>query len=342
MADKLNVAIVGCGSRAQTAHLPYLKKNPRVVVRTLCDPDEAKLVGLGDRYRPEKITTDYNEILRDQEVDAVVISTPNFLHHPMAMAALDYGKHVLVELPMALDETRARELISHSKAKKKVLAVAHTEHFRPDAILMRQLVERKEIGQVTYAKTGWLRSTQKWNLVGWRRDKLSSGGGAFFTLGVPLIDLALFILGDRVPVTISGMAFKRDPEMEVEDSAVAQMRFSDNTILIIEVSWILHEQRDVLYMNIYGTKGAALLTPFEIHKEMFNRLVNVAPAVNKKGVYQSSYQAQANAFVSASLKNAKYPIPLEDALLLNKLTDAFYRSVKEQKEVPLSSSSKKR
>lgn len=337
MADKLRIAVVGCGSRAQTVHLPYLKKNPRVIIRAICDSDEAKLSWLADRYHPEVATTDYNEILRDKETDAVVISSPNYLHHPMAVAALDYSKHVLVEMPMALDEAHARELISHSRNRKRVLAVAHTEHFRPDAILMRQLVERNEIGQVTYAKTGWLRSAQKWSLVGWRREKLYSGGGAFLTLGVPLLDLSLFILGDREPLSISGMAFKRDPEMEVEDSAVAQLRFADNTVLTIEVSWIIHELRDILYFNIYGTKGAALLAPFEIHKEMFSRLVNVAPALNKKNVYPSSYQTQANAFVSAALKNTKYPVPLEDALLLNRITDAFYKSVKERKEVSLSS-----
>lgn len=335
MADKINVAVVGCGARAQTAHLPYLKKNPHVNIAALCDRDEAKLAALRERYDTARIVTTYNEILKDDSINAVIIATPTYLHHPMVMAGLDYGKHVFVELPMGINEDQIKEMIEHAKSKNRILAVAHNDHFRADAILMRQLMERKEVGELTYAKTGWLRSAQKWSLAGWRRDRLTSGGGVFLTLGVPLIDLALFVLGEREPVSISGMAFKRDAELEVEDSAVAQLRFADDTVLMIEVSWIIHEPRDILYLNVYGTKGAALLNPLEIHREMFDRLVNVAPAIDKKTIVPSSYQGQINAFVSALLGKAGFPVPLEDSLLLARIVDAFYRSVREKKEIPL-------
>lgn len=335
MANKLRIAVVGCGARAQTAHLPFLKKNQRIKIAALCDRDEAKLAALKDRYKPEKTVTDYNEILNDPSIDTVVISTPSYLHHSMAVAALDYGKHVLVEIPMALDETRAKEMISKAKRKRRVLAAAHDGHFRPDAILMRQLIERKEVGNLTYAKTGWLRSAQKWSLTETRRESLSKGGGAFMTLGIPLLDLALFVLGEPKPRAVSGMAFKRDPKLQAEDLAVAQIRFEDDTVLVMEVSWTLHEPRDVLYLNVYGTKGAALFNPLEIHKEMFNRLVNVAPAINKKSCYPTSYQGQVNAFTAAALGEIPFPIPLEDSLLLVKIGNAFYRSVREKKEVTL-------
>lgn len=328
--------------RAQTAHLPFIKKNSRIHIAALCDRDEAKAAAMKDRYKPEKIVTTYNEILSDSSIDAVVITTPTYLHHPMTLAALDYGKHVFVEIPMALDETQAREMIGKAKTKKCILAAAHDGHFRPDAILMRQLMERKEVGELTYAKTGWLRSAQKWSLTGTRMETLTKGGGAFMTLGTPLIDLALFVLGEPDPCAVSGMAFKRDAKLDAEDLAVAQIRFGDGTILVMEVSWILHEPRDVLYLNVYGKKGAALFNPLEIHKEMFNRLVNVAPAINKKSCYPTSYQGQINAFAAAALGENKFPVPLEDSLLLNKISDAFYRSVKERKEVSLRASSGKK
>jgi predicted dehydrogenase len=253
----------------------------------------------------------------------------------MALAALDYGKHVFVELPIAMNQSQAKEIIAKAKKTKKVLAVAHDDHFRSDAILMRQLMERKEVGELTYMKTGWLRSAQRWSLTGWHGEHLKSGSGAFMTLGIPLIDLALFILGERNPRLISGMAFKRNPKWDVEDSAVAQIRFEDDTMLVVEVSWILQEPRDILYCNVYGTKGAALLNPLQIQKEMFNRLVNVAPAINKKNITPASYQGQLNAFVSACMGEASFPVPLEDSLLLARIADAFYTSVSERKEVPL-------
>lgn len=335
MADKLNVAVVGCGARAQTAHLPYLKKNPRVEIAALCDTDEVKLVSLGERYKVGRVSTTYNEILNDPSIDAVVITTPTHLHHPMALAALDYGKHVFVEMPIALTEAQAREMIGASRRKKLVLAVAHNDHFRPDAILMRQFMERKEVGDLMYAKTGWLRSARRWGRKEYQEERLKSGSGAFLTLGIPVIDLALFVLGEPEPISITGMAFRRTTNLEAEDSAVTQIRFSDDTLLLVEVSWILHEARDVLYLNAYGTKGAALFNPLEIHKEMYNRLVNVAPAMNKKNLGPTSYQGQINAFVSAVMGKAPFPVPIEDALLLARISDGFYRSVKERKEIPL-------
>ncbi|MBD3284774.1 hypothetical protein GF359_00395 [candidate division WOR-3 bacterium] len=335
MAKSLRVGIVGCGARAQTAHLPYLRKNPRVEIAAFCDKDETKLAALKNRYKPEKIVTTFSKILNDETIDAVVITAPTYLHHPMALAALDYGKHVFVEIPMTVDAIQAREIIAKSKRAKKVVAAAHDVHFRPDSILLRQLMERKEVGDLTYAKTGWLRSAQKWNLTGARLESLIKGGGAFMTLGTALLDLALFVLGERIPKSISGMAFKRDPELEAEDSAVAQIRFADDSVLVMEVSWILHQPRDVLYLNVYGTKGAALFNPLEIHKEMFSRLVNVAPSVSKKSCYPSSYQGQTNAFVAAALGEAPFPVPIEDSLLLTRICDAFYRSVAEKKEVVL-------
>ncbi len=335
MSDKLRVAVAGCGARAQTAHLPYLKKNPRIKIATLCDIDEGKLASLRERYKAETTCTGYNEILNDSSIDAVVITTPPHLHHPMAAAALDYGKHVFVEMPIALNEAQAKEIISKSKTRKRVLAVAHDDHFRPDAILMRQLMQRKEVGELTYAKTGWLRSAQKWNRALHQGKQLKSGSGAFLTLGIPLIDLALFVLGDPKPAAISGMAFKRRPELQAEDSAVAQLRFAEDIILVVEVSWTLLEPRDILYFNAYGTKGAALLNPLQIQKEMFDRLVNVAPAMNKRTLAPASYQGQLNAFLSAVTGKAPFPVPLQDALLLTRISDAFHRSIEEKKEVPL-------
>jgi len=335
MVKNLRVAVVGCGARAQTAHLPYLKKNKRVEIVTMCDKDEAKLAALKDRYKPDRIVTTFSKILKDDTIDAVVVTTPTYLHHPMVLAALDYGKHVFVEIPVAVDTTQVKEMISKSKRVKRVLAAAHDVHFRPDSILLRQLIERKEVGDITYAKTGWLRSAQKWNMTGARLESLTKGGGAFMTLGTALLDLALFITGERTPRSVSGMAFKRDSKLAAEDSAVAQIRFTDDTVLVIEVSWTLHQPRDLLYLNVYGTKGAALFNPLEIHKEMFSRLVNVAPSINKKSCYPTSYQGQTNAFVAAALEETPFPVPLTDSLLLTRICDAFYRSVAEKKEVVL-------
>ncbi len=335
MTDKVRIALIGGGLQAQTAYLPYLRKNRHVTIKALCDTDEAKLHALKLRFEIETVTTSYNRILNDESIDAVIITAPNYLHHPMALAALDYGKHVMLELPMALNSEQAEEMVTKAKEKKLLLALAHSNHFRPDTILMRQLMERKEIGRLTYAKTGWLRSTEKWHLTGWRKEHLSAGGGAFLTLGIPIIDMSLFVIGNRTVTAISGTAFKRNAEIEVEDSAVAQLRFADNAMLTLEVSWILHQPRDILYLNVYGTKGAALINPLEIHREMFNRLVNVAPSIDAKTIKPCSYQGQINAFVAAIVEDKPYPIPLNAGLLLTKISDAFYRSVDEGKEITL-------
>ncbi len=335
MKPRVNIGIAGCGVHAQIAHIPVFKKNPDCNLIALCDTDTQKMDRLSVKYDIPKRYSDFQEMIEDQELDAVVISTPNYLHAPMAIAAMKYGKNVLIENPIAINEKEAKEILRVSMQTKKKIAVALTGRFRPDVQTLKKFIDNGDLGDVYYIKAGWLLGTKEWILSDWRMDLLKSGGGSFLTLGTQILAVALYFLEDKEPDTIFGSMHKKETATEVEDTAMCIINYKDGTLLTIEVGWSLLFDRDFLYCNIFGKKGGALLNPLKIQKELHNELVNVTPAIPGKNLYKIACELQAQFFIDAIRKNITPPFGPEDGLLIAHITDAFYESVKKNKMIKI-------
>lgn len=334
MRDKVRVGVVGCGVRTQIAHLPALKRNKRVKVVTLCDSDIRKLEFLGEKYGVKKREPDFEKVIQDPELDALIIATPNYLHSPMTLAALEYGKDVLCELPMALNSKEAEEMIRKAKRKKRRLAVCLTYRFRPDVKTLKRFIDSGELGRLYYAKAGWLRGREDWPLQDWRRERLRSGGGAFLTLGSPILSFVFWLLGKR-PLSIIGSLHKPEFSSEIEDSAFAFLRLEDGLTLTLEVGWSMLQEKEFNYLNIFGERGASLLNPLQIHREMHGHLVNVTPSIERKNFYKTAYQEEIDSFIDSIIGDKRPLFPPEEGLLVVKVSDAFYESVTLNREVML-------
>lgn len=332
MKDKVRLAVIGCGAQAQLAHIPAIKKNNNAELVALCDIDERKLDSLATKLGIKKRYHDIESLVKDPEIDAVIITTPNYLHMPMTIAALEYDKDVLCEMPMALTAKDGKEMVATAKKRRRRLGVCINYRFRPDIQLINDFIKRDELGEIYYAKAGWLRGRAEWALTGWRKERLRAGGGAFLSLGVHILGFAIWLLDKTRPLSILGTVYKRDPQAEVEDTAFAFMRFERNVALTVEVGWSLLMERDLTYFNIFGNKGAAIINPLQIHKEMHGHLVNVTPSLEGKDFYRTAYQRQIDSFVEAILKNEEPVLKGEDGLLINQITDAFYQSVVSKRE----------
>lgn len=333
MKDKLRLAVIGCGTQAQLAHIPSIKKNPNAELVAISDIDEHKLDQLSVKYSiPKRFRSD-DALLKDPGIDAVIIATPSHLHAPVALAALAYNKDVLCDMPMALNAKDAKEMVATAKQKGRRLALSANPRFRPDIELINDFIKRDELGDINYAKAGWLRGREGWTLTGWRKDRLSAGGGAFQSLGVHILGFAVWLLGQTKPISILGTVYRRDPSIEVEDTAFAFIRFERDVALTVEVGWSLMIERDLTYFNIFGKKGAAILNPLQIHKEMHGHLVNVTPALDNKDLWRTASQRLIDSFVDAVVKNHEPVFKGEDGLLISRITDAFYQSVNQKKEV---------
>jgi len=333
MGKQLNVGIVGCGSHAQIAHLPFFSRNNRCRLAAICDTDPRKIDYLGSKYNVSRRYQDFQEIVEDDEIHALVIAAPNYLHVPMSVTALKYGKDVLCETPMAVNLREAREITRIATKAKAKFILAMNNRLRPDVQVLKNFIKENELGTIYYAKTGWLIGTREWILSPGRLESLSQSGGAFLNLGVHLLDIALYLLANKVVKSVFASLHKKEVEADVEDTAMCIINFSDGTLLTIEVGWSLLFEKDFLYCNVFGNKGAALLNPLKIQKELHGELYNVTPTIAHKNIYKTSYQLQNHMFLECLAGKTQPPISSNDGLMIAEIAEAFYTSAQKEQLV---------
>jgi len=333
---KIRVAVVGAGNVAQIAHLPAYRSHPDVEVSALVDDDIVKAKKVARQFGVKRIYEDLTDMLKKEDVEAVDVCTPNYLHAPMSIAALRSGRHVLCEKPLARNATEARSMVETAKKCKKILMVAMNNRFRRDVEMLQKFIKRGALGDVQLVKAGWRRTAQDWHGRDWFIDQHKSGGGALVDLGLPKMDLAIWIAGLKKPTRVSCSVFGNKGRRGVEDSACAMVNFAGGSCLILEVTWNLLEAKDHTYFEVYGSRGGANLHPLRIHRELHGQLVNVTPAIDKqKNYYKESYQREINHFVECVQKKREPLTTGAEALRVLKILDAMYESASCGREVGL-------
>lgn len=328
--------LIGAGAIAQVNHLPALARMKDVEIVAVCDDDLEKARVVAQRFKIPHVLSDYEKLLRLPEVEAVIISTPNHLHAPMSLAALDYGKHVLCEKPPARTAAEAEMMAEAAKRSGKTLMYAMNNRFRAEAQLLRRFIERRELGDIFYAKTGWLRYRTERGGPEWYTNKRSAGGGVLMDLGVQMLDLSLWLLGNPKVVSVTATKYVRDPRQDVEDTLAAMLLLESGASLMLEVSWALLLEKNFAYLNVYGTEGAALLHPFRIHKEVSGRLKDVTPSLDGgKNLYKQSYEAELDHFLRCITHGERPQAAPEEGLLVMRVIDAIYQSAEARREVRL-------
>ena len=335
MARKnLRVGLIGVGAVAQISHIPALKRTEGLELVALCDRDAEKAGRVAQKFQIARSHTRIEELL-DDDVDAVDICTPNFLHAPMAAAALEAGKHVLCERPLARSAEEAAAMARAAKKAERLLLCTVQHRFRPDAQLLRTFVHKGDLGDIFFAKAGWLRQRTEWDSPEWRRQKRESGGGVVLDLGFQMLDLSLWTLGSPKVQSVTA-SVHRSRKGEVEDSATAMFRLESGATLTLELTWGLLMEKDFAYLNLFGSGGAALWNPLRIHKGMHGNLVNVTPTMeNSRNQYKHSIEAQIGHFAEALRKGTKPMGSAEEIVPVMELLDAMYRSAEQGKEVRL-------
>ena len=335
---KVRIAVVGAGHVAQVAHIPVYKSHPNVELTAVVDQDPIKARRIQEQHGFELVFDDFTAMLKSSDVDAVDICTPNYLHAPMAITALRSGRHVLCEKPLARTMDEASRMVEESEKSGRILMTALNNRFREDVQVLHKFVKGGELGDVQLVKTGWLRRATEWKDRAWFTEKAMSGGGALLDLGMPIMDLALWVAELKKPTRVSCSIFGKKGRSGVEDSACAMVKFAGGACLMLEVNWNLREPNDVTFLHVYGSKGAGILKPLQIHKSIQGVLVNVTPALDSKGSpYQESYRADINHFIECVLEKKKPMTTGADALPVLRLLDAMYESASTGKEVEVGS-----
>ena len=350
--QKLKIAIVGVGN-ISGVHIGAYLKNPSVELYAFCDINEDTLKIKGEKYGVTRLYTDEETMLRElPEIDAVSVCTWNSAHAPCTILALQYGKHVLCEKPMAMNAIEARAMIDASKKYGKKLMVGFVRRFGNDAAITKDFIDAGNLGEVYYAKATYLR--RNGCPGGWFGDKSRSGGGPLIDLGVHVIDLARYLIGSPKPISVYGATFdcigkrsylkdkaaytatrtgNNDP-FTVEDMATALIRFDNGAVLSVEASFNLHIKKDTGTIELFGSKGGAKLSPeFELYTEMNDYLVDVNLNMPSALSFEGLFENEINYYVDSILNDRDLSSIAEDGCTLMKILDAIYLSASEKKEI---------
>jgi predicted dehydrogenase len=329
----VRIALLGAGAIAQVVHLPILARMKGVEVVAVSDRDMATATTIAQRFQVPDVYGSSEEALEDPRVDAVVVCTPSNRHEEQVLAALRAGKYVLCEKPLAISADGVERILAEDGADSRLM-VAMNQRYRADAMALRQFVAGGELGDVYYLRTGWLNRYQPRGRT-WRDRKATAGGGSFMDLGVPMLDLAMWMMDYPRPERITAHMYSR-PGSEVEDAAMIVVSLEGSRVINLEVTWNLLAQRDRQYLHLLGTSGSGSLSPLSVHKNMPGGLMEVTPQVppGRENLFTAAYRSELQQFVDVARGESEPRSPREH-LVLMRLVEAAYRSAEEGRELTL-------
>jgi len=332
MKDGVRIAVVGTGAIAQLTHIPVLAKLRGASLVALCDNDAAKARALADRFGVPDVFTDFEELLDSDELDAVVIATPNHLHEPHVLSALRAKLHVLCERPLSLTARGVERCIAAAHKADRRLVVGHNHRFRTDVQALDQFIRNSELGQVTSIRCGAFQF--KRGADGWRNRRAEAGGGAFQEHGFPLLDLALWLADSPTPVRVSASMRRGRAAAAVEESMQVLLECEGGMSVSLDVAWNYIGDEDRWWFEVHATRGAARLSPLRVTKELNGRAVDVSPsgAAARETPFLQSYRAEIAHFLAVIQGQVPYEPPT-DQVQVHRILEAIYRAADDGKEI---------
>jgi predicted dehydrogenase len=332
--EKTKIGIIGLGGIAQLVHLPNFTKMSNVIVTSVSEINKNRLNTIADKFNIPERYVDYKELLEKSDIDAVIIATPTSTHREVAIACLKAKKDILVEKPLARTYAEAKPIVDAAKKNKKKIMVGMNLRFRPDAMILRSILNSGELGDPFYIKCTWVRrqsSTEKWFT-----QKVESGGGVIIDLGISLLDLSLWLL-DYPPVeSVSTQCFYQNIK-NVEDTAISFLRCKGSPAISIENSWSMQVEKDIFNLIVYGTKGTASLNPFRVYKKLEEQFIDLTPSQTESALsaFKKSYQNELKSFIGAVRGLNPIVSSGDEALSRMKVVDAMYQSAKQKTEIKI-------
>ncbi|MBT8488514.1 MAG: Gfo/Idh/MocA family oxidoreductase [Gemmatimonadetes bacterium] len=328
----IRVGIVGAGAISQVVHLPIFVEREDVEVVALADRDAHKAEMLSRRYSVP-IVMDTDEMLSIEDLDAVILCTPNHLHEEMAISALDAGKHVLIERPLATTSAGTQRVVDKARETGKVVSIGLPHRFRPEVIALRSFVQGEELGDLHAVRGSWLTRTTPVAKTSWRKDP-AAAGGALVDLGIPALDLCLWTTD--FPVISSVACILSRGNDTVEHSATLLLKTEEGVAMTLEVSNRYFAAEDRFYVRVMGTEGSGSLPPLEVYRQVGGRPMDVTPRQPRprggENPYTNAYRRLLDDFVRQITGLRDVAVPKEQVALM-KVIEAAYRSAEEGREV---------
>lgn len=353
--NKIKVAVIGTGS-ISNEHIQAYLKNPNVELYAFCDINEKQLAMMAEKYGVTRTYTDKDVMLKElPELDAVSVCTWNSEHAPCTIAALNAGCHVICEKPMATCAAEAEAMKAAAEKNGKLLMIGFVRRYGNDCSILQDYIGNGYFGDIYYAKATYLRRNGAPG--GWFGDKSRSAGGPLIDLGVHVIDLTRYLLGNPKPVSVYGATFYKlanrpglkgvvkghrsagatdNDIFDVEDLATAMIRYDNGSVVSIEAAFSLNLKQDEGKIQLFGTKAGALLDPeLEMYTNLNDYMANVQLTTPTALSFDGLFANEINHFVVCVMNGTPCKSPAEDGITLMKILDAIYESAKTGHEVTL-------
>lgn len=313
--DIVRVGIIGCGGIANSKHMPALRKLPNVEMVAFCDITVKRAEAAKEKFGAPgaAVYTNYRALLEDATIDVVHVLTPNRSHSFITVDALEAGKHVMCEKPMAINSAEAQKMLDAARRTGKKLSIGYQSRHRSDAIYLKEEVENGVLGDIYYAKATAIRrrAVPTWGVF---LNEYEQGGGPLIDIGTHALDLTLWMMNDYKPKYCVGTTYHAlnnqsnqgndwgnwDPDkFTVEDSAFGFVVMDSGATIYLEASWALNalDAREAV-TQLCGTLGGADMND----GLRFNGIKN-----NQKFIFTPQLEGKGAAFYSA----AKAPTPAE-------------------------------
>ena len=350
-SDILKIGIIGCGGIANGKHMPALSRLPDVKMVAFCDIIEERARKAAAKYGDENsfVCTDYRELLKDKSIDVVHVLTPNRWHSEITVAALEAGKHVMCEKPMAINSAEAQKMLDAAKRTGKKLTIGYQSRHRADSQYLKAEVEKGTLGDIYYAKATAIRrrAVPTWGVF---LDEYAQGGGPLIDIGTHALDLTLWTMDNYKPKYCVGTTYHAlnkqteqgndwgnwDTEkFTVEDSAFGFVVMENGATVYLEASWALNtlDTREAV-TQLCGTLGGAdMIDGLRFNGIRNNQKYMFIPQLEGKGAafYSASKQPSASDLEARrwidAIKNDTDPVVTPDqAIVVTKILEGIYRS----------------
>ena len=354
----VKIGIIGCGGIANGKHMPSLKKIKNVQMVAFCDIIEERAVKAAEEYGVEgaKVYTDYKELLKDRDIEVVHVCTPNRSHAFISIDAMEAGKHVMCEKPMAKTYKEAKEMLDTSERTGMKLTIGYQSRWRADSLYLKKMCEDGELGEIYYGKAIALRrrAVPTWGVF---LNEYEQGGGPLIDIGTHALDLTLWMMDNYKPKMVVGTTFEKlknqkdcgnawgdwDPEkFTVEDAAFGFIVMENGATIMLESSWALNirNPKEAITM-ICGTEGGAdMFDGLNINFVKNGRQCVFKPDLDAGGVAfydgdgdEDPSVLEARAWLDAVINDREPRTKASQALVVTQILEAIYESAKTGKPI---------
>ena len=282
-SEEVRVGVIGTGMGR--LHMQAYSEIPNVRLVAICDLNEPEARSFAEKYGAPHVFTDYRDMLSLEELDAVSIAVPNYLHASMSIAALEAGLHVLCEKPMATTVADAQAMVEQARRHEKRLMIHMNMRFRDSNLALGRLARQGGLGETYYGRASMLRRRAvptihfpPTGIMGrgpWFLDREKAGGGALMDIGVHTYDLMWWLMGNPRPASVSACTFQKlyagaaaqaGLKFDVDELASAFIRYENGAVAFVDVSWAAHQAPE-WNVRVCGTEAGLQVNPPTVFRD---------------------------------------------------------------------------